>query len=82
VPPSGSSATTSNEQQKAELSRMMVSYTYEQSHGSDAGALSALGRQIMASAKATGQRVTLPKGSGPAKPPASAGARGKVDLTV
>jgi hypothetical protein len=49
------------------LNQLLVKYTRDQAQGTDARILSALGKQIMAAAKALGQHVTLPHA-----PPASA----------
>jgi hypothetical protein len=54
---------TSNAQQSAALNRLLNTYRNDQSHHAPTSTLSSLGRQIMAAAKAAGQRVTLPRGS-------------------
>ena len=54
---------TSTAQQSAALNRLLNTYRNDQSHHAPASTLSGLGRQIMAAAKAVGQRVTLPRGS-------------------
>src|SRR5579872_7516047 len=82
VPPSGSSAAASNGQQKAALNRLVTRYTYEQAHGSDAGVLSALSKQIMTMAQAVGQHVTLPRNAGPGAPAASAAPKGRISVTA
>ncbi len=40
---------------------MLAKYAYDQSRGVDSSTVSALGKQILAAAKALGQHVTLPK---------------------
>ena len=55
------SAAGSRAQQLAALNRMSTTYTRDQSHGTDARALAALGKRITAAAKALGQHVTLPR---------------------
>lgn len=65
--PAGS-AGKSSAQQQAALKQLLAKYAYDQTHGSSAQILAALGKQIMAAAKALGQTVTLPK------PPSSSAA--------
>ncbi|MBV9247889.1 MAG: hypothetical protein JO227_01395 [Acetobacteraceae bacterium] len=55
-----SASTTASTQQQAALRQMLTKYAYDQSHGADETTLAALGKQIMAAAKALGQHVTLP----------------------
>lgn len=60
---------------------MLTKYAYDQSHGIGETTLSALGKQIMAAAKALNQHVTLPRA--PAAAAASAAPnQGKVSVTV
>jgi hypothetical protein len=67
---------------------MLVTYARDQLHGADPRILSALGKQILAAAKALGQNVTLPRapaGSAAASAiPAAAPAaeKGKVNVTA
>lgn len=88
---SGGSAASSNTQQQAALKQLLATYAADQSHGAAASTLSALGKQIMADAKALGQTVTLP--SAPASSTASSAAStpsaaiaasdtGKLDVTA
>ena len=84
--PSAASAAASRSQQQAALNRLLVKYTHDQSQGADTRTLSALGKQIMAAAKALGQHVTLPSapaGSGPHPTTQTAGAAAeKVNVTA
>jgi hypothetical protein len=84
--PSAASAAASRGQQQAALNQLLAKYTYDQSQGADTRILSALGKQIMAAAKALGQHVTLPSapaGSGPHPTTQTAGAAAeKVNVTA
>jgi hypothetical protein len=66
--PSAASAAASRSQQQATLNRLLVKYAHDQSQGADARTLSALGKQIMAAAKALGQHVTLPNAPASSSP--------------
>jgi hypothetical protein len=59
--PSAQPAASASAKQQAALHAMLSKYAYDQSHGIDGKTLSALGKQIMAAAKALGQHVTLPR---------------------
>jgi hypothetical protein len=59
--PAAAPSTASKAQQQSALNQLLVKYTYDQSHGTDAQVLSALGKQITAAAKLLGQHVTLPQ---------------------
>jgi len=86
--PPAASAAGSSDQQRAALNRMLATYARDQSRGTDARTLSALGKQIMAAAKALGQHVTLPhapasSGAASATPaPSAAAEKGKVNVTA
>ena len=80
--PSAASAAQSREQQQLALSRMLVTYTRDQSHGADPATLSSLSKQIMAAAKALGQHVTLPKAPASAQAAPAATPKGKVSVTA
>jgi hypothetical protein len=86
--PSAGSAATSSAQETAALSQLVGKYKYDISHGAVASTLSGLSRQITAAAKASGQRVTLPRApagssAAPATPVAStASEAGKINVTA
>jgi hypothetical protein len=65
---SAASGSTSAAQQRAALNQLLAKYKYDMTRNVAPSALASLGRQIFASAKAAGQRVTLPR--------ATAGAEG------
>ncbi|HEX3401527.1 MAG TPA: hypothetical protein VHT74_14485 [Acetobacteraceae bacterium] len=75
--PPAPAATASRGQQQATLTRMLAKYSYDQSRGGDPAALSSLGKQITAAAKALGQHVTLPRA-----PASAAPETGKVNVTA
>ena len=83
--PSAAASATATAQGRAALNRMLATYARDQSHGIGGSTLSALGKQILAAAKALGQHVTLPQAPAPAgseatsAPPAVA-QKGKVDV--
>jgi hypothetical protein len=87
---SATSTAGSTAQRQAALNRMLVTYARDQSHGMDAATLSSLGKQILAAAKALGQRVTLPHAAASASASAAsetsaasaASTKGKVDVTA
>jgi hypothetical protein len=56
APSAGSTA-----QQQAALNQLMVKYAHDQSSGVDPRIIAALGKQIIAAAKALNQHVTLPQ---------------------
>lgn len=85
-PPPAASAAGSSAQQQAALTRMLATYSRDQSEGTDARTLSALGKQILAAAKSLGEHVTLPHasaGAGSPKPATNeASEKGRVNVTA
>jgi hypothetical protein len=79
--PSGS-AGASTTQQQAALKQLQAKYVYDQTHGVDARTISALGKQILAAAKALGQTVTLPPAPASSAAAPAATAPGKVNVTA
>jgi hypothetical protein len=65
-PPPATPAARPRSGQQAAINKMLVQYAYDQSRGSDARALTTLGRQITAAAQVLGEHVTLPHA--PARP--------------
>ncbi|HEY3848742.1 MAG TPA: hypothetical protein VGL95_16685 [Acetobacteraceae bacterium] len=87
-PAAAVSASAPQGQQQAALNHLLSKYKYGQSHDVAASALSSIGRQILADAKALGQHVTLPRapagsGAAPAAPEATtAPATGRISVTA
>ena len=83
--PSAASAAPNGAQENAELNQLLNKYRTDLSQGQASGALTGLGRQIMAAAMDAGQHVNLPRAPGNAAAAAVAPPppeTGKINLTA